>query len=424
MSKRNENRPGYRKTEVGWIPEEWKCMALADVALIQTGISKSSNRILNDSVTVPYLRVANVQDGFLDLSELKNIEIEKRDLDRFLLKKGDVLFTEGGDFDKLGRGTIWEGQVLECVHQNHIFVARVNGGKLLPYFLTKLASSWQGRRYFILSSKQSTNLASINSTQLKAFPLPIPPLPEQKKIAEILSTWDEAIDQTRNLIDAKKRRKKALMQQLLTGKRRLPGFSGKWRACSFKDYFKRIVRKNTKSCENALTISGPLGLINQEHYFKKRIAAQDLTSYYLIKKGEFAYNKSYCKGYPLGAIKMLDRYNEGVVSTLYICFRSKEGDGVHREFMKYYFESGVFNKELYSIAQEGARNHGLLNVNAQDFFATKLLLPLKDEQIAITDLLTTVGKEIKTLEQKLAALEKQKRGLMQKLLTGEVRVRI
>ena len=231
MKDRNENTPGYKKIKVGWIPEEWKCIPLEKLAIIQTGLAKNRKH-LRKPVSLPYLRVANVQDGFLDLKEIKESTLEKDDVERYLLQSEDVLFTEGGDFDKLGRGSIWRDEIVPCLHQNHIFAVRCNKARLLPFFLSAVASGPYGRRYFVLSSKQSTNLASINSTQLKAFVIPLPPLQEQKKIAEILSTWDEAIEQTRKLFETKKNRKKALMQQLLIGERRLRNFGSPRRANS------------------------------------------------------------------------------------------------------------------------------------------------------------------------------------------------
>ena len=165
MSERNKNRPGYKKTKVGWIPTHWECTPLADLASVQTGLAKGKKNLKNPT-RLPYLRVANVQDGFLYLDEIKEIEVEKDDVERYRLRNGDVLFTEGGDFDKLGRGTIWKDEIVRCLHQNHIFAVRCNETQLLPYFLSALSSGPRGRRYFVLCSKQSTNLASINSTQL------------------------------------------------------------------------------------------------------------------------------------------------------------------------------------------------------------------------------------------------------------------
>ena len=148
------------------IPRDWRKSKLADIADVQTGVAKGKKNV-TDPVTRPYLRVANVQDGHLDLSEIKTIEISLHEIDRFSLQVGDVLFTEGGDFDKLGRGTVWQGEIPNCVHQNHVFAVRMKNGQVLPYFLATYASSFWGRTYFLSCSKQTTNLASINSTQLK-----------------------------------------------------------------------------------------------------------------------------------------------------------------------------------------------------------------------------------------------------------------
>jgi len=155
-------------------PNSWKKKPLEHVAFIQTGIAKGAKKLKNP-VELPYLRVANVQDGFLDLSIIKTIEIEKTQIERYLLQVGDVLLTEGGDFDKLGRGTVWKGEIERCVHQNHVFVARPKPGIILSEYLSLLAGSPYGKSYFLKCSKQSTNLASINSTQLKKFPVLLPP---------------------------------------------------------------------------------------------------------------------------------------------------------------------------------------------------------------------------------------------------------
>lgn len=186
----------------------WHFVSLEDVAEIQTGLSKSASR-QGESVTMPYLRVANVQDGHFNLSEVKEIEVPKNSIDRFRVRSGDVLLTEGGDFDKLGRGAVWRGQIPDCVHQNHIFVVRPNPKSLDERFLAYQTQGPRGRAYFQSCSKQSTNLASINSSQLRQFPTALPPLPEQRKIADILSTWDESLETLDALINGKTHQKQA-----------------------------------------------------------------------------------------------------------------------------------------------------------------------------------------------------------------------
>jgi type I restriction enzyme, S subunit len=403
------------------LPKGWEIVSLEKVAKIQTGLAKGKKDQKN-IVRLPYLRVANVQDGYLDLSEIKEIEVDSSQVNRYLLQNEDLLLTEGGDFDKLGRGGIWHCQINPCLHQNHVFAVRVNRENLIPYFFAQQVSSFYGKAYFLSCAKQTTNLASINSTQLKEFPVLLPPLLEQCKIAEVLGVWDESIDLLEKLIGRVRSRKQGLMQQLLTGKKRFKEFEGsEWKRYHFKDIFRRITRKNTVNNSNILTISGTHGLINQRDFFNKRVAADNLDGYYLIEKGEFAYNKSYSNGYPLGAIKRLDRYDAGVLSTLYICFGLSNSLN-SGDFMAHYFESGIFNKEIYGIAQEGARNHGLLNIGVNDFFELFLRIPSLPEQEKIAAVLSAADEEISTLEKQLAAYKQQKLGLMQQLLTGKIRV--
>ncbi len=189
-----------------------------------------------------------------------------------------------------------------------------------------------------------------------------------------------------------------------------------WRVVQLKDIFERVTRKNEENNSNALTISAQQGLINQKEYFNKVVASKDLSNYYLLHNGEFAYNKSYSTGYPMGVIKRLDKYDKGALSTLYICFRISS-DLVDTDYVLEYFSAGNFDKEISSIAQEGARNHGLLNVGVSDFFNLRIVLPPLEEQKKIADILSTVDKKIAFVEENINATDELKKGLMQKLLT-------
>ncbi len=175
------------------LPDGWDRLPLSKVAEVKTGVAKGKKG-LKYPIEVPYLRVANVQDGHLNLDEIKTIQIERFQLKRYSLQYDDVLMTEGGDFDKLGRGDIWKEQISPCVHQNHVFAVRADKTKVISYFLSTLAGSFYGKTYFLSCAKRSTNLASINSTQLKEFPVLLPPLPEQQKIASVLSAADQEIE--------------------------------------------------------------------------------------------------------------------------------------------------------------------------------------------------------------------------------------
>lgn len=219
--------PGYKRTEVGVIPEDWKLMPLRQVAEVRTGIAKNTKLVVADPVSVHYLRVANVQDGYLDLSEMKSITISKGDLNRYRVLRGDVLMNEGGDLDKLGRGALWQGALDPCVHQNHVFVVRCKG-LLEPSFLAAWSSADVGRAYFMVAGKQTTNLASINKTALGGLPVAVPSKTEQRAIATALSDADALIESLDRLIAKRRAIKQAAMQQLLTGQTRLPGFTGEW----------------------------------------------------------------------------------------------------------------------------------------------------------------------------------------------------
>lgn len=270
---------------------------------------------------------------------------------------------------------------------------------------------------------QGTKQQNLSTDIVGSFPICFPSQGEQQKIAAILTTQDKVIELKEKRLAEKQRQKKYLMQQLLTGKKRLPGFSGERKANRLRNITTRHTKRNTIGNTNVLTISAQYGLINQAEFFNKAVASDDKSNYFLLEKGDFAYNKSYSNGYPFGAIKRLTRYEVGIVSPLYICFRIKE-ESVSGEYLEQYFEAGLMNHEIQAFAQEGARNHGLLNIAVDDFFNSKILLPLPEEQTAIAEVLSTADREIELLQQDIEQEKQKKKALMQLLLTGIVRVTV
>ncbi len=173
--------PAYKPSGVEWlgeVPEHWEVTRLKDVAAVQTGLTLGKNYRGSDTESYPYLRVANVQSGRLDLQHVKQLDVPPAAAQRSTLQAGDVLMTEGGDIDKLGRGCVWGGEVAECLHQNHVFAVRCQQKDVLPEFLVGLMASQLGRSYFQLTAKQTTNLASTNSSTLRAFPILFPSVGE------------------------------------------------------------------------------------------------------------------------------------------------------------------------------------------------------------------------------------------------------
>ncbi|MEP2297404.1 restriction endonuclease subunit S [Algoriphagus sp.] len=310
------------------------------------------------------------------------------------------------------------------VFQNHVFRIRASNSKLNPWYLFNYLQSHKAKTYFLNSAKQTTGIASINSSQVKETPILLPPLVEQKKIAEILGAIDQVIQTFEKLIAQKELRKKWLMQNLLNGKKRLKGFSGEWREFQLLDLFNRVTRKNEERNSNVVTISAQRGFVKQKDFFKKNIASEILDNYFLVYRGEFCYNKSYSNGYPWGATKRLNDFDKAVVTTLYICFGIKNEGSADPDFFEQFFNANLLDKGLVKIAHEGGRAHGLLNVTQSDFFSLKISIPEMKEQTAIAQVLQTADFEINLLKTKAEKLREQKKGMMQKLMTGNVRVKI
>lgn len=175
-------------------PESWNWDHLVNISNIQGGVTKGRNLRDHEIIDLPYLRVANVQDGYLDLNEIKTIAVKVAEKEKYLLESGDILFTEGGDRDKLGRGTVWDNEVANCIHQNHVFRARLYSSKMNPRYVSLYGKSNFAKDYFFKNASQSVNLASINVTNLGLLPVPIPSETEQKEIMRRVDSLFDVAD--------------------------------------------------------------------------------------------------------------------------------------------------------------------------------------------------------------------------------------
>lgn len=381
------------------IPDKWKKLPLDHVAHVQTGLAKGKKDIKN-ARALPYLRVANVQDGYLDLSLIKSIEVEESNIDRYLLKPGDVLLTEGGDFDKLGRGAIWQGEIDACLHQNHIFVVRTKNDLLMSEFLSLLTGSAYGKAYFLKCSKQSTNLASINSTQLKEFPVLLPPLTEQRKIVEAVNAWDSAIEKTVRLIAAKGYQFSWLLNKLIN-----EGSDNRdWRKVKLEDL--AVIQKGQQLNVNDMVNTGkyyalnggmePSGFTNNWNTHENTITISEGGN----SCGFVSFNiqKFWCGGH---------------------CYalNNVESD-VEKKYLYYFLKS---HEQLLMSLRVGS---GLPNIQKKDLQKFPILFPSLSDQKKIAGILDNAQQEIDLLKKQLEAYRQQKRGLMQKLLTGQWRVKI
>ncbi|MFG1876106.1 restriction endonuclease subunit S [Sphaerisporangium sp. NPDC049003] len=199
--------------------ESEQVIRLGAVAHIGSGVTLGTES--GGAIELPYLRVANVQDGFIDTSEMKTVRISRSDLKRYLLQSGDVLLTEGGDLDKLGRGAVWDARIDPCICQNHIFRVRSDRSRILPEYLASYASSSAGKSYFLSIAKQTTNLATINSTQLKAMPIPLVSLERQENHIAVQRVLQERLEIEKTQLNRMGALKQGLMEDLLTGRVRI-----------------------------------------------------------------------------------------------------------------------------------------------------------------------------------------------------------
>lgn len=392
------------------LPNTWLPATVADVCAFQNGYGFGPKEW--DDHGLPIIRIQNL-NGSANFDYFSG-----RPDERWLVHPGQMLFAWAGTRGVSFGPTIWRGST--GVLNQHIFKVAPRSGIdpdwlywALRHVTERIEKSAHGFKATLLHVKKS---------DIERQPIALPPLAEQAAIKEVLSVWEEAISTTESLLANTRKQKKALVRRLLIHARHARASHTNWSFVDFDAVFERVTRKNPAGNTNVLTISGAQGLVSQREYFNKSVASENLTGYTLLHRGEFAYNKSYSAGYPMGAIKPQERYEAGVVSSLYICFRVCDDIEADPHFFRHYFEAGMLNEGISGIAQEGARNHGLLNVGIGDFFKLRLHIPDVDEQRRIAAVINMAERKEQLVVAQIARLHEEKRALMQKLLTGKRRV--
>lgn len=430
MSDPNANRPGYKETKVGWIPEEWGSDRIDSVATIGYGLTVNEHR-RQSARKMPYLTVANFSvDGF-KLDHIKEIGCLDGDEKRYALETDDILMVEGnGSRGFVGMGVLWRGWKRPVLHQNHLLRVRVDQSLVDPSLVAEIIRSDGFRRRLQPRIITSSGLHTINSEVVSSSLIPLPPLPEQKKIAAILSTCDELIEKTGDLIAAKQRQKKALMQQLLTGKKRLPGFSldekhtpyrffdlpSDWDCPHIREVAEEKKERNSDQGSHAvLSCSKHVGFVESRSYFKKQVFSEDTSNYKVIRKGWFGFPSNHVEE---GSIGLLASHESGIVSPIYTVFKTNER--ICPEYLYAVFKTETFRHIFEVMTSASVDRRGSLRWDA--FGLIRIPCPSLKEQQAIAEFLRMAEDEIGALSKKLAALKQQKKALMQKLLTGQVRV--
>jgi type I restriction enzyme S subunit len=403
---------------VGPIPEDWQVVPLKALASsIRNGFVGVSLDHQTEKPGVRYLQGFNIRPNSIDLTNETFVTEEfARKQSKARLVAGDILTVQSGHIGTTAMVT----PELEGASCHALIITSLKRKSANPRFLVAYMNSALGQAR-MRGLHVGSSIIHINTSELAEYRVPLPPRNEQDKIAEILGTWDKALEKLDALIAAKERRKQALMQQLLTGERRLPQFGGSLRRLRLDEICERIDRKAPAGIERVLSITAGVGFQDQRDKFSRVIAGRNIENYLHLKRGDFSYNKGNSNLYPQGCIYRLEEYDEGAVPNVWVSFAIKS-ENVDSNFLKQYFLAGGHNHQLSRLINYGVRNDGLLNLTADNFLSIKIPVPPKEEQQRLGELFEGLASELAILSRQRAALDQQKRGLMQQLLTGQKRV--
>ena len=395
---------------------EWEKKSLGEIGDSFIGLTYKPTDVVSEGGLIVF-RSSNIQNGCMDYKDI--VRVNKNVKEKLITKKDDLLVcARNGSARLIGKNAILHEADANQTFGAFMMVFRSDKN----HFVHQLLNT---RRY---SSQVSENLGArinqITSSDLSSFEFFFPTEnSEMNKIAALLDLLDERIATQNKIIEDLKRLKSAIIEKVFCSPNqeypmcRIEGFEQALSTYKMSDFSSRIATKNKDSkCSLVLTIAAQYGLVNQEFFFNKSVASENLTGYYLLHKGEFAYNRSYSAGYDWGAVKRLDNYDEGVLSTLYICFKINETI-VDSDYLTYYFESTKWHRGLSDIAGEGARNHGLLNVSMADYFNTKHRFPVIEEQKAIVKILNAITEKERKATLLGECYQKQKQYLLCQMFT-------
>ncbi|WP_063833210.1 restriction endonuclease subunit S [Aureispira sp. CCB-QB1] len=411
-----EIKQGYKKTKLGWIPEDWKVVKLGEIGEFKNGVNKSKEDFGKGS---PFV---NLMDVFgktsLNRENFGLVNVTSKEIENYNLKKGDVLFVRSS-VKPIGVGvtTLVEEDLYQTVYSGFLIRFRERENIIANPYKKYCFYEDKFRNSLIIRSSVSAN-TNINQDNLTKLVLPLPPIPEQKKIAQILSTWDKAIKKTKQLLEQKKLIKKGLMQKLFSQKLRFKDDNGnefpQWQKKRFGEITSKFSRRNKNLIDaQVYSVTNTDGFVLQTTHFSKEVAGSDLSNYKIIKRNEFAYNPARIN---VGSIAYFEE-EVGVISSLYVCFKTNEL--VLDSFFNYLLDLDYSKYQISKLGEGGVRVYLWYDL----FARIKCSIPSMEEQIKIVAALDSFVAEIKTLENQLAKYEEQKKGLMQQLLTGATRVK-
>lgn len=389
----------------------WKKKAIGQLFDIQLG--KMLNEKAKTGPQFPYLANYNVRWGYFDLSQLNEMTFSDREKDKYKLQKGDLLMCEGGE---IGRCAIWQRSDVEIYYQKALHRVRPKGKEALTeylYFYMQFIAS-QGNLSRIVGE---TSIAHLTREKLLGLTMTYPSLPEQKAIADLLSTWDEGIEKIERLVKAKERRFKWLLRELISEPQNASeGMERK--KTKFKNIFKPNHRKNANNAKLPVLSVTTNGIVFQSEYFKKEVASDDKSVYWVVENGDFVMSGL---NFWMGSVDFQTICDAGLVSPAYKVFKLISGSCIPK-----YLHHFIKSKEMIKILDRSSVQGASIvrrNLDIDALSNSYISLPSEDMQFKIAEILTFTQQEIDMLKQLLDKYKTQKRGLMQKMLTGEWRVK-
>jgi len=419
MKDRNENRLGYKKTLIGWIPQEWQTTILGHVTeVIFSNVDKKLGFDEQGVLLCNYMDVYYNQEITSDIEFMKGTA-SIREIEKYKLQIGDVIITKDSETpDDIAVSAIVREDISNLVCGYHLAIIRPQDNGLCADYLNKLFRAPSIRRKFSVLANGVTRFG-LTSSVIKNTLIPFPPFAEQRNIAEIISTWEETIKQTSKLVEAKKRYKRALLQRLSSPKNKLKDLSPhEWRVRSLGELIEPISRPEPKPQKPYLSIgvrSHGKGTFQKIAEFPEKVFMDTL---FRVESNDLIVNITFAWEGAIAIAKEQD--TGGLVSHRFPTYRLKEKE-VNTDFLSNLIQTKRLVQDLGLISPGGAGRNRVLN--QKDFLKLRVSVPSIKTQTEIAKILTTADDEISLLESYLDALERQKSGLMQKLFTGEVRVK-
>jgi len=399
------------------VPEGWKRTTLDNYITIKHGFAFKSDFFTNDGQYVLMTPGSFFESGGFRDQGVKTKYYVGDFPSGYLLKKDDLVIVMTEQAEGLLGSAALIPENNKYLHNQRLGLVKIIEKERISIKFLYCLYNFRYVRKQISEQSAGTKVKHTSPDKLIGVTALIPTISEQEKIAQILSTWDKAIEKLDALITVKQKRKKALMQRLLTGKKRFLGFEGEWKEIRLKKFINEEKARNKDVLvSRVLSVTNHSGFVLPEEQFSRQVASSDLSNYKIVRKGQFGYNPSRIN---VGSFARLDAYSEGVLSPMYIVFSIDE-KRMDTNFFLNWMDSHEAKQRILSSTQGSVRDS--VGFDALSSFLIKL--PSIDEQQKIASVLTTADKEIENHQKQLSALKEQKKALMQQLLTGKKRVKV